>query len=116
MADVPFTLLPLPQGYSTALGDGDFSMSGYDGDGAYRLWGIRNDRFDGAYVYTTDMVSTTLRVIRTSGERYNVDLVDVPGDPGRRVAYIAVPLGELWGADVIDAFGKVLDRFGLSLD
>ncbi len=116
MADVPFTLLPLPQGYSTALGDGDYTLSGYDGDGAYRLWGIGNDRFDGAYVYTTDMVSTTLRVIRTSGERYNVDLVDVPGDPGRRVAYIAVPLGELWGADVIDTFGKVLDRFGLSLD
>lgn len=113
--DVPFTLLETSDGFSTALGDGTFTVTGFPGGVPDQLDLVRDDRWVAGYIVTSDRRAVSLRLVRTSGERYVVDLVDVPGDPGRRMAYMVVPAGEFWSVDVIDEFGVVLDLIGKPL-
>lgn len=59
-------------------------------------------------VVSTDLTATRLRVTRSDGERYVLDLVAVPGHPELKIGAVVVPGGTLVGFDVVDANGSVL--------
>jgi len=57
---------------------------------------------------STDPAARQLRVTRSNGERYVLDLVPAEGHPDVHVGVVIIPDGTLVTFDVIDAEGKVL--------
>jgi hypothetical protein len=60
-------------------------------------------------VITADKRALALRVVRSNGDRYTIELHDLPGDLGLRIAVVALPVdspGQL--VELIDGAGKVL--------
>lgn len=49
-----------------------------------------------------------LRVTRSNGERYVMDVIELPGHPGIYAAVIGVPEGEMVSYEVLDAQGEVV--------
>ena len=59
---------------------------------------------------TNNPQATSLRVLRSNGDRYTVPLHELPGTGGVRVALIAIPDGTLL-AELIDTNGNVLESY-----
>ena len=67
------------------------------------------DNYDSAYAVTFKPEATTLRVTLYSGDRYSIPLVDTGDSRSLKLAAMMVPNGDLRLAEVLDAYGKVLD-------
>ena len=59
---------------------------------------------------TKDPNATSLRVLRSNGDRYTIPVHEMPGTGGVRVALIAIPDGTLL-VELIDASGNVLESY-----
>ena len=59
---------------------------------------------------TKNPLATSLRVLRSTGERYTIPLHEMPGTDGVRVALIAIPDGTLL-TELVDANGTVLESY-----
>ena len=62
----------------------------------------------GYFVITTDRTYATLRVTRSNGERYIMDITEIPDHPGIYAAVIGVPTGEMVSFELVDAKGTTL--------
>jgi len=73
--------------------------------GPYPVW--MGDQA-GYAVITTDRTYATLRVTRSNGERYIMDITEIPDHPGIYAAVIGVPTGEMVSFELVDAKGTTL--------
>lgn len=69
--------------------------------------GIGDNNVGGAFAVSRDPQWTILRVTRSNGERYTMQMVELPGHPGVWIGVVLLPPGTLVTAEILDATGHV---------
>lgn len=113
--DVPLRVVKTDDTLAVSLDDQPFVVTEIAGATLPLLDTVQTAKWSGTYVLTSDARAATLRVQRANGDRYAVDLVPVPDGGGLKAAYVSVPAGERWNAEVVDQFDVRLDFLGLEV-